>query len=120
MARILLVEDNEMNRDMLARRLHVSEVLPNWSGAALDFVVDFVTYVFVPAYAITQSGLLPRGLAVPLGIAIVVSAALYFCDLRMKTKDNHFRTRLDYRVYRWDSAKSSIVRVQDWKSYAVK
>ncbi|MBX6328745.1 MAG: ABC transporter substrate-binding protein [Pseudolabrys sp.] len=36
------------------------------------------------------------------------------------TKDNHFRTRLDYRVYRWDSAKSSIVRVQDWKSYAVK
>ena len=33
---------------------------------------------------------------------------------------NHFRTKLDYRVYKWDSAKSSIVRVQDWKSYVAK
>lgn len=36
------------------------------------------------------------------------------------TKTNHFRTKLDYRVYKWDTAKSAIVRVQDWKSYAVK
>jgi branched-chain amino acid transport system substrate-binding protein len=34
------------------------------------------------------------------------------------TKDNHFRTMLYYRVYKWDGGK--IVRVQDWKSYAVK
>jgi branched-chain amino acid transport system substrate-binding protein len=34
------------------------------------------------------------------------------------TKDNHFRTTLYYRVYKWDGSK--IVRVQDWKSYAVK
>jgi len=76
---------------LLARRLRVEEVLPNWSGAALDFVVDYVTYVFVPAYAISESGLLPPGAAVPLAVAIVVSAALYFCDVRMKTDDNHFR-----------------------------
>lgn len=36
------------------------------------------------------------------------------------TKDNHFRTKLYYRVYKWDSAKSSIVRVRDWKTYDVK
>jgi branched-chain amino acid transport system substrate-binding protein len=36
------------------------------------------------------------------------------------TKDNHFRTELYYRVYKWDPAKSAIVRVQDWKTYAVK
>src|SRR3984957_16262887 len=42
----------------LARRLDVVRVLPNWSGDVLDLVVDFVTYVFVPAYAITASGLL--------------------------------------------------------------
>jgi ABC-type branched-subunit amino acid transport system substrate-binding protein len=36
------------------------------------------------------------------------------------TKDNHFRTKLDYRVYRWDSAKSATAQVQDWKSYPVK
>ena len=42
----------------IARRLDVVRVLPNWSGEVLDLVVDFVTYVFVPAYAITASGLL--------------------------------------------------------------
>lgn len=75
----------------LARRLDVCRVLPNWSGDTLDLVVDFVTYVFVPAYAIAASGLVGR-LAGPLiGFAIVVSGALYFSDRRMKTIDNHFR-----------------------------
>jgi branched-chain amino acid transport system substrate-binding protein len=36
------------------------------------------------------------------------------------TKANHFRTHLYYRVYKWDTGKSAIVRVQDWKTYAVK
>lgn len=75
----------------LARRLKVADVLPNWSGDTLDLVVDFTTYVFVPAYAITASGLLVPHLAPFLGIAVVVSGALYFADQRMKTDDNHFR-----------------------------
>jgi phosphatidylcholine synthase len=75
----------------IARKLRVPQVLPNWSGDALDFVVDFVTYVFVPAYAIAASGLLPPYTGVPLAFAIVVSGALYFGDLRMKTADNFFR-----------------------------
>ncbi|HEY0234589.1 MAG TPA: CDP-alcohol phosphatidyltransferase family protein [Afipia sp.] len=75
----------------IARRLNVNGVLPNWSGDTLDLVVDFTTYVFVPAYAITASGLLIP-LATPIvGFAIVVSGALYFADRRMKTDDNHFR-----------------------------
>ena len=41
----------------IARRLEVAEVLPRWSGDVLDLVVDFVTYVFVPAYAIVAGGL---------------------------------------------------------------
>jgi branched-chain amino acid transport system substrate-binding protein len=36
------------------------------------------------------------------------------------TKDNHFRTRQYYRVYKWDAAKSSIVRAKDWIAYDVK
>jgi len=75
----------------LARRLNVAAVLPNWSGDTLDLVVDFLTYVFVPAYVITASGLLPPVLAPLIGAAIVVSGALYFADRRMKTDDNHFR-----------------------------
>jgi phosphatidylcholine synthase len=75
----------------LARRLDVAERLPRWSGETLDLVVDFVTYVLVPAYALAVGGLLPQGLAVPLGIAIVITGALYFADRRMKTTDNYFR-----------------------------
>jgi phosphatidylcholine synthase len=75
----------------IARRLDVKNVQPNWSGDVLDLVVDFVTYVFVPAYAIVASGLLLPVAAPLLGIAIIVTSALYFADLRMKADDNHFR-----------------------------
>jgi phosphatidylcholine synthase len=75
----------------IARRLDVARLQPNWSGEVLDLVVDFVTYVFVPAYAITASGLLLPVAAPLLGIGVVVSGALYFADRRMKSADNHFR-----------------------------
>src|ERR1700731_2588123 len=75
----------------IARRLDVARLQPNWSGDVLDLVVDFVTYVFVPAYAITASGLLLPVAAPLLGAGIAVSGALYFADRRMKSADNHFR-----------------------------
>jgi phosphatidylcholine synthase len=75
----------------LARSFDVAEVLPRWSGATLDLVVDFVTYVFVPAFAIAASGLLPEALAIPAGIVVTVSGALYFADREMKTDDNYFK-----------------------------
>jgi len=75
----------------LARRLDVVRLQPDWSGDVLDLVVDFVTYVFVPAYAITASGLLLPVAAPLLGMGVVVSGALYFADRRMKSADNHFR-----------------------------
>ena len=75
----------------IARAFNVQNVLPRWSGDTLDLVVDFTTYVFVPAYAIAASGLLPQILAIPAGIVVVISGALYFADREMKTKDNYFR-----------------------------
>ena len=36
------------------------------------------------------------------------------------TKDNHFRTKQFYRVYRWDAGKKAIVVAKDWWSYDVK
>jgi len=74
-----------------ARRLRVAEVLPRWSGELLDFVVDYATYVFVPAYAIAVGGPLPPSAALPLGIVIAVTGALYFADRAMKTPDSYFR-----------------------------
>jgi hypothetical protein len=35
------------------------------------------------------------------------------------SKDNHFRARQYYRVYRWDEAKSAIVQAKDWTAYEV-
>src|SRR5271163_1910983 len=75
----------------LARRLRVAELLPRWSGDVLDLVVDILNYVFVPAYAIAASGLLPEGFAIPLGLVIVVTGSIYFADRQMKTLDYYFR-----------------------------
>jgi phosphatidylcholine synthase len=75
----------------IARSIKVTELLPRWSGEILDLVVDFATYVFVPAYAIAAGGLLPPWLGAPAGMAIVMTGAIYFADRQMKTADNYFR-----------------------------
>jgi phosphatidylcholine synthase len=75
----------------LARRLKVAERLPRWTGEVLDLVVDFVTYVFIPAYAVAAAGLMPEPWSVLAGIVIAVTGALYFADRNMKTVDNYFR-----------------------------
>ncbi len=74
-----------------ARLFRVAETLPRWSGDVLDLVVDILTYVFVPAYAIAAGGLLPASLATALGLVIAVTGSLYFADRRMKTPDYYFR-----------------------------
>ena len=71
----------------LARRFRVAEILPRWSGNSLDLVVDFTTYVFVPAFALATSGLLAgHWLPCRSRIAIVMISALYFADEEMKTR----------------------------------
>jgi len=75
----------------LARALKVAEVLPNWSGETLDLVVDYTTYVFVPAYAVAAGHLMPDTLAVPSAAVIAITGTLYFANRKMKTSDNFFR-----------------------------
>lgn len=36
------------------------------------------------------------------------------------TKDNHFRTRQYYRVWRWDPSGNRVVRAQEWQAIEVK
>ncbi len=74
----------------IARALRVRDRVPNLSGDVLDLVVDFTTYVFVPAAMLVLADLWPRPLAMTFGVIIIMSAALYFADLRMKTPDNWF------------------------------
>jgi phosphatidylcholine synthase len=75
----------------IARRLRVAELLPRWAGDVLDLVVDFLTYVFVPAFAIATGGVLPGHAGLLAGVVIVTTGVLYFADRRMKTADNYFR-----------------------------
>jgi phosphatidylcholine synthase len=73
-----------------ARRYRVKETAPRWSGETLDLVVDILTYVFVPTYALLAADLLPPAVAVPLACAIMITSVLYFADTHMKSRDNYF------------------------------
>ncbi|SKA33399.1 phosphatidylcholine synthase [Consotaella salsifontis] len=75
----------------IARRISIREVLPNWSGELLDSIIDYVTYVIIPAFALYQAGLMGPRLSFISSALIVFSSAIYYADLRMKTKDNFFR-----------------------------
>jgi len=43
----------------LARRYDVQVNWPTYDGVLLDLIIDYLTYVFIPAFALFQSGLLP-------------------------------------------------------------
>ncbi len=74
----------------LARRYHVKVNAPVFDGVLLDLVIDYLTYVFVPAFALFKSGLLPGWTGWIAIIVITFTSALYFADTRMKTKDYSF------------------------------
>lgn len=74
----------------LARRYGVKTRAPLIDGVLLDLIIDYLTYVFIPAYALFASGLLPGWTGWVAIIVITFASALYFADTRMKTKDNSF------------------------------
>jgi phosphatidylcholine synthase len=73
-----------------ARRIDIGTRVPNISGDTLDLVVDFTTYVFVPAALLYYSGKWSPAVSMFAALVIVVTAALYFADKRMKTPDKWF------------------------------
>ncbi len=75
----------------LARRLEVKHWWPYWSGDMIDNVVDYTTYVVIPAFALYQSGLMGRYLSFTAAAIIVISSAIYYADTRMKTEDYGFK-----------------------------
>jgi phosphatidylcholine synthase len=74
----------------LARLAHVHTRLPRFSGERLDMVVDYVTYVFVPALMMLRSGILPGWLGVAAACYILMSSLFHFSDTASKTDDQHF------------------------------
>ena len=74
----------------LARRYRVKDNWPTYDGVAMDLMVDYITWIFIPAFALFKSGLLPGWTGWVCTIAIVFGSILYMADTRMKTKDNSF------------------------------
>lgn len=75
----------------IARRIDIETAAPRWSGAALDLVVDFITYVLVPAYALIKWGGLAPGWDIAAAILILITSVMYFADNEMKTEDAWFK-----------------------------
>lgn len=75
----------------LARKLDVARLLQRWRGEILDLIVDYLTYVFVPAFMVYTAGLVPDGLNLFAGALICLSAGFYFADSTQKTEDNFFK-----------------------------
>ena len=74
----------------LARRLSVKTMLPRFSGERLDLIVDYLTYVAVPAYALTEATLLPEVARLPAAAAMLLSGLFHVADLNSKTEEGYF------------------------------
>ena len=76
----------------LARRFHISTVIPRYSGFVLDVMIDYVTCVLVPVTFAWQFDLVPHNVAGGLTIAFVLTtSAMWFSRTDLMTDDHWFR-----------------------------
>lgn len=74
----------------LARMADVKRVLPRFSGEELDHLVDYLTYVTVPAFMVARAGIAPESLRLPLAALIMVVSLYHFSDAESKTPEGYF------------------------------
>jgi phosphatidylcholine synthase len=75
----------------LARRFEVKGMLPDFDGALLDNIIDYLTYVLIPALFLYETGLVPDALALFSAVVMVLASAYQFCQADAKTEDNFFK-----------------------------
>lgn len=74
----------------LARWRRVKFFLPHFDGALLDNMVDYFTYVIVPAYFLLHTELVAAPWRLPLAAVIILVSAYQFCQDDAKTEDHTF------------------------------
>lgn len=74
----------------LARRFHVREYTPTFDGAALDLVVDYVTYSFIPALMVYWFVMVPESWSIPAACWIAATSLYCYANTNMKTSDWYF------------------------------
>ncbi len=72
---------------MLARRIGVAEVTPQFDGRRLDDIVDFIIFAFLPSVAFAALGMLPPG-AEALAVLPLLASGYGFCQERAKTEES--------------------------------
>ena len=75
---------------VLARRLNVAVRLPRFNGAKLDDTIDYLTYVFVPAFFVWHALLVPERWSILAVAAMLLSSAYGFNRKDAKTPDHFF------------------------------
>ena len=74
----------------LARRADVATRAPWFNGGKLDDIVDYLTYVFVPAFFVWHALLVPDRWSIAVVAAMLYSSAYGFCRDAAKTSDHFF------------------------------
>ncbi len=74
----------------LARKVDVKEHTPNINGEILDNIIDYLNYVFVPAFIIYWLGLVPSGMELILSVFILIVSCYTFANNNIKTSDFYF------------------------------
>ena len=75
---------------VLARRAHVHERVPKFSGEKLDDIVDYLTFVFVPAVILSQAEAITGAWTIPVVAAMLLSSLFGFASEDAKTDDHFF------------------------------
>jgi len=69
----------------LARLYNTKTVLPRFSGERLDLIVDYLTYVAIPAFVLTEADILTEAFRILAAIGILLSGLFHVSDDHSKT-----------------------------------
>lgn len=75
----------------LARLCRVKEVLPAFDGELLDNIVDYFSYVIVPAFFLYEADIVPAGFGPVAAAAMTLASGYQFCQADAKTQDHYFK-----------------------------
>lgn len=73
-----------------ARWVGVKERTPHIDGVTLDNVIDYVTYVAIPALMVWHWSLVPDGWGVIVGAGMMLASCYTYANANIKTEDSYF------------------------------
>lgn len=101
---------------MLARWADVKKYASGVDGALLDNILDYLTYVVVPALFLVEADVLPEGVRLLAACSILLTSAYQFTQSDAKTDDHHFKGFPSY----WNVAAlyMLLMNLPQWVNFA--